>query len=68
MGENPELYVTGGGTYARMLGGKGVAFGPAFIDDNVNMHNADESVDKEKFFKHAEICLQAFYKLYTEKL
>ncbi|MGN1139449.1 MAG: Sapep family Mn(2+)-dependent dipeptidase [Ruminococcus sp.] len=68
MGENPELYVTGGGTYARMLGNKGVAFGPAFVDDNVNMHNADESVDKENFFKHAEICLQAFYKLYTEKL
>ncbi|MCR5652964.1 MAG: Sapep family Mn(2+)-dependent dipeptidase [Ruminococcus sp.] len=65
MGEKPELYATGGGTYARMLGGKGVAFGPAFKDDNVNMHNADESVDEEKFFKHAQICLQAMYKMYT---
>lgn len=29
-GEKAELYSTGGGTYARMLGGHGVAFGPAF--------------------------------------
>ena len=64
-GEKPELYSTGGGTYARMLGGKGAAFGPAFKDDNVNMHNADESIDEEKFFTHAQICLQAMYKMYT---
>ena len=64
-GEKPELYTTGGGTYARMLGGRGVAFGPAFKDDNVNMHNADESIDEEKFFKHAQICLQTLYKMYT---
>ncbi|MCH5298962.1 MAG: Sapep family Mn(2+)-dependent dipeptidase [Ruminococcus sp.] len=66
-GKKPELYSTGGGTYARMLGGKGVAFGPAFKDDKVNMHNADESIDEEKFFLHAQICLQAMHKLYTEK-
>lgn len=66
IGEKPELYSTGGGTYARTLGGKGVAFGPAFPNDNVNMHNADESIDEENFFKHAQICLQAIYKLYTE--
>lgn len=64
-GEKPELYSTGGGTYARKLNGKGVAFGPAFKDDNVNMHNADESVDEENFFKHAQICLQAMYNMYT---
>ena len=64
--KKPELYSTGGGTYARMLGSKGVAFGPAFPDDNVNMHNADESIDEEKFFKHAQICLQAVYKMYTQ--
>lgn len=66
-GEKPGLYSTGGGTYARMLGGKGVAFGPAFPDDNVNMHNSDESIDEENFFKHAKICAQAFYKLYTNR-
>lgn len=65
-GETPNLYSTGGGTYARMLGGKGVAFGPAFPDDSVNMHNADESIDEEKFFLHAQICAQALYRLYTK--
>lgn len=65
-GEKPELYSTGGGTYARMLGGKGVAFGPVFKDDKVNMHNADESIDEENFFKHAQICLQAMYQMYTQ--
>jgi succinyl-diaminopimelate desuccinylase len=30
------------------------------------MHNADESVDKENFLKHMQICLQAMYRLYTE--
>lgn len=64
-GEKPELYTTGGGTYARKLNGKGVAFGPNFKDDEVNMHNADESVDREKFFTHAQICLEAMYKMYT---
>ena len=66
MGEKPELYSTGGGTYARTLKGTGVGFGPAFKDDNVNMHDADESIDEEKFFTHARICLQAIFKLYTE--
>ena len=65
-GEKPELYSTGGGTYARKLKGRGVAFGPAFKDDEVNMHNADESVDSEKFFLHAQICLEAMYRLFTK--
>lgn len=68
MGEEPDLYSTGGGTYARKLGGNGVAFGPAFKSDTVNMHNADESMDKENFFKHCEICLEAMYRMYTENL
>ncbi len=64
-GEKPSLYATGGGTYARKLGGRGVAFGPHFAGDPINMHNADESVDKENFFLHAQICLEAMYRLYT---
>jgi succinyl-diaminopimelate desuccinylase len=64
MGEKPDLYSTGGGTYARMLGNKGVAFGPLFKDDYSNMHTANESLNEEKFMKHAEICLEAMYKLY----
>lgn len=64
-GEAPQLYSTGGGTYARKLGNKGVAFGPNFMDDDIRMHNSDESVDENNFFKHAQICLEAMYKLFT---
>ncbi|MDE7389710.1 MAG: Sapep family Mn(2+)-dependent dipeptidase [Lachnospiraceae bacterium] len=59
MGEEPQLYTTGGGTYARTLGGKGVAFGPVFQNDESNMHDNDESLDEENFFRHFRICLQA---------
>lgn len=66
-GEKPLIYSTGGGTYARKLGGRGVAFGPNFRNDEINMHNADESVDKENFLKHCQICLEAMYRLYTQE-
>ena len=65
-GEEAEIYSTGGGTYARKLCGRGVAFGPNFKGDDIKMHNADESVDKENFIKHMQICLEAMYRLYTE--
>lgn len=65
-GEKADIYSTGGGTYARKLGGRGVAFGPNFKGDEINMHNADESVDKENFIRHMQICLEAIYRLYTE--
>lgn len=66
MGEKPELYTTGGGTYARKLGGNGVAFGPVFKGEECNMHNANECLNVEKFFKHAQICLESMYNLYTK--
>lgn len=65
VGEKPELYTTGGGTYARKLNNKGVAFGPNFKNDEVRMHNSDESVDEGNFFLHAQICLEAIYRLFT---
>ncbi len=65
MGEKPDLYATGGGTYARMLGGKGVAFGPVFKDEISNIHNANECLSVEKFFQHAQICCEAMYRMYT---
>lgn len=65
MGEKPDLYSTGGGTYARVLGGKGVAFGPVFKDEVSNIHNANECLSVEKFFEHAQICLEAMYRMYT---
>lgn len=66
MGEKPTLYATGGGTYARKLGGKGVAFGPVFPGEESNMHNANECLSVEKYFKHAQICLESIYNLYTK--
>ena len=66
MGEKPELYTTGGGTYARKLGGKGVAFGPVFKGEVSNIHNANECINVDKFFMHARICLEAMYNLYTK--
>ena len=66
-GTKPELYSTGGGTYARKLDNKGVAFGPNFKSDDVRMHNSDESVDEKNYFTHAQICLEAMYRLFTEE-
>lgn len=66
MGEKPRLYSTGGGTYARKLGGKGVAFGPVFEGEESNMHNANECLSVDKFYQHAQICCEAIYNLYTK--
>lgn len=41
-----------------MLGGHGVAFGPAFKNDDVRMHNADESMDKENFLNTLRFALR----------
>lgn len=65
VGSEPTVYATGGGTYARTLGGKGVAFGPVFEGDDCKLHDADESMDYENFFKHAQICAEAMYKMVT---
>lgn len=59
MGVKPELYSTGGGTYARTLSNKGVAFGPAFSDDETHIHDANEGINTENFWKHAQICFEA---------
>ena len=66
MGEKPVLYTTGGGTYARKLGGNGVAFGPVFEGEISNIHNANECINVDKFFRHAQICLEAMYNLFTK--
>ena len=63
MGEDAPTYSTGGGTYARTLQNRGVAFGPTFDDDITNIHDANESIDKENFFKHAQICLEAMHQM-----
>ena len=58
-GEEAELYSTGGGTYARTLKNHGVAFGPAFPGDETHIHDVDEGISVENFWKHAGICLEA---------
>lgn len=64
-GEEANIFSTGGGTYARTLKNRGVAFG-AIMGEECNIHAVDESVDEEKFFLHAQICLEAMYKMVTE--
>lgn len=63
-GEDAQMYSTGGGTYARKLGGNGVAFGPVFEGDPSNLHTDNEGLNEENFMKHAEICLEAMYRMY----
>jgi succinyl-diaminopimelate desuccinylase len=64
-GTAAETYISGGGTYARTLQGRGVAFGPIFPGEESNIHNADENIDIDKFFLHAQICLEAMYQMST---
>ena len=64
-GEDAQMYSTGGGTYARKLGGNGVAFGPVFEGDPSNLHTDNEGLNEENFMKHAQICLEAMYRMYT---
>ncbi|WP_050697801.1 Sapep family Mn(2+)-dependent dipeptidase [Anaeromassilibacillus senegalensis] len=62
MGEPANLYATGGGTYARELKGRGVAFGPFFQDEpDRRLHNTGEHIDIDQFMLHAQICLEAMY-------
>lgn len=66
-GEKAEVYASGGGTYARALSGKGVAFGPFFPDEpDRRLHNANENIDIDRFMVHARICLEAMYRMFTE--
>lgn len=63
-GEDCGLYSSGGGTYARELQNRGVAFGPGIKPlSYYNIHGADEFLEIDKFMKHCEICLQSIYEL-----
>lgn len=66
-GESCALYSTGGGTYAREVNGRAVAFGPFFPGETErNLHNANENIEIKKFMLHAQICLEAMYRMFTE--
>lgn len=65
-GEDCEIFSMGGGTYARQMFGKGVAFGPGFKDDiPAHEHDVNEQIDLTKLKLHAQICLEAMYRMYT---
>ncbi len=54
----------GGGTYARALGGRGVAFGLVFPESQPsNLHMPNENFSVEDFMRHAEICYKAMCRL-----
>ncbi|MBP3324388.1 MAG: Sapep family Mn(2+)-dependent dipeptidase [Clostridia bacterium] len=64
-GENCRIFSMGGGTYARQMGGNGVAFGASFGRHNERGHNSNENSCIEDMKEHARICLEAMYRLYT---
>lgn len=67
VGEPCQLYSTGGGTYARHTNNRAVGFGPEFPGSiNNHAHNCNERIDLDRFFLHAQICLEAMYLLFTE--
>lgn len=64
-GEKCEIFSMGGGTYAREMGGNGVAFGATFNEAETNAHNCNEKMNIEELKLHAQICLEAMYRMYT---
>ena len=66
-GEEAALYGTGGGTYARALQNRGVAFGPVFPGEENHLHDADEFIEIEKFMLHAQICLEALFRMASQQ-
>lgn len=58
------IYSMGGGTYAKKMQNTGVAFGPGFPEHpNTSEHMANEYVDLEDLKTHAQICLEAMYRM-----
>lgn len=57
--QNAGLISIGGGTYARKLNNKGVAFGGV----GSGAHQANENICIDELMKHAKICTQAIYEL-----
>ncbi len=59
-GQPADIYSTGGGTYARALGGRGLAFGMEFPDSpETKLHENNEQYLLEDLKRHAHICLSA---------
>jgi len=65
MEEPAKLLSIGGGTYARKLQGRGVAFGAGFPGRNhgPGAHQPDETASIADLMLHGRICTQALYEL-----
>ena len=64
-GEDCTIFSMGGGTYARQMHGRGVAFGPGFPGEDGHEHDVDERINLEQFKLHAKICLESMYRMLT---
>lgn len=64
-GEKAELKSMGGGTYARSLAGRGVAFGAAFGTIDTHVHQPDEFIAIDDLMRHCRISARAMYLLAT---
>lgn len=63
-GDPTKLLSIGGGTYARKLQGRGVAFGAGFPGGpNLNVHQPDEFIVIADIMRHGKVCTQAIYEL-----
>ena len=62
-GESAEPQSMAGGTYARMLKNRGVAFGANFPGEDTRGHRPDEFIRLDSLMKHAEIQTRALYEL-----
>lgn len=65
-GEECNVFSMGGGTYARQMFGKGVAFGPGFPDqEDAHEHDVNEQIELDRMQLHAKICLESMYRMLT---
>ncbi len=65
-GEECTIYSMGGGTYARQMHGRGVGFGPSFPEqEDAHEHDANEHIELRYLKLHAQICLEAMYRMLT---
>lgn len=65
-GEECNVFSMGGGTYARQMFGKGVAFGPGFPDqEDAHEHDVNEQIELDHMQLHAKICLESMYRMLT---
>ena len=62
-GEKSSPLSMSGGTYARTLKNRGVAFGAGFPGEVTNVHQPEEHVEIESLMRHCEISLQALFEL-----